>query len=519
MLLFGAAAVLAFHPLFWLVQTWMDPSYDSKGFLVFLFCAGLFVWSVSSQKTTCRPVDYRKPFVLLGLSAGVRLAGQVLAVNVIGAITLLVDVFAISHMAGLQNRVRAVSPFWLAVCFGFSLPLERIVQRMGGYGLQHLSAEGACGLLGRFFDNVACNGVRILIEGQDVLVDLPCSGARSVLLLLFFYCCCAAVGRFHPLAAFFGGGVALISALLANMLRICILAIGIAFPIGGFNVMAQPLHDMIGLFTLALGCLPLVVWTRRFARKPERLHPVLDQTRWIVPYSVRRDGWWLDEKRCMAGKKGAVNFIALACVLCALLIVNLPRKAVDVVRTDIPLSLPHSLNGNVGVSFPLSEPEKAYFTQFGGAAQKASYGGHSLLMVRTSAPLRHLHAPDECLRGLGMRVEYKGAVFAPLPTALYKASDREGNSYRIAVSFMSDDRLYMTTNVSEAVWLWMQNPGQVWTAVQRISPWEADQRDNDAFDRALFAALDIRTQDFALQLASKGEPSWPISKKFLYSAR
>ena len=42
-IVFGLAAlVLAIDPVLWLVQTWRDPSYDSSGFIVFLFVPEFF---------------------------------------------------------------------------------------------------------------------------------------------------------------------------------------------------------------------------------------------------------------------------------------------------------------------------------------------------------------------------------------------------------------------------------------------------------------------------------------------
>ncbi|SVE30726.1 uncharacterized protein METZ01_LOCUS483580, partial [marine metagenome] len=190
----GAALILAIDPILWLVQTWRDPSYDSSGFIVFCICAGLFLWSVTSERTA-HTVNLRLPLFLLAVSALTRLVGQVLAINVIGAMTLVLDVYAIGHLAAVGFRKRPISPGWLATCFAFSLPLERIIQRTMGYGLQSVSADGACLVLGSIFDNVRCNGVRILIDHQDVLVDLPCSGARALILVLLFYAACMTVCR------------------------------------------------------------------------------------------------------------------------------------------------------------------------------------------------------------------------------------------------------------------------------------------------------------------------------------
>ncbi len=121
-LIFGAAAVvLAIDPVLWLVQTWRDPSYDSSGFIVFCVCAGLFLWSVTSERTA-HTVNLRLPLFLLAVSALTRLVGQVLAINVVGAITLVLDVYAIGHLAAVGFRKRPISPGWLATCFAFSLP-------------------------------------------------------------------------------------------------------------------------------------------------------------------------------------------------------------------------------------------------------------------------------------------------------------------------------------------------------------------------------------------------------------
>ena len=105
-LIFGTAAgVLAFEPVHWLVQTWQDPAYDSKGFLIFLVCAGLFLWSVTSPRKITRPNNTRWAVILLTATALIRLTGQVFAVNIIGALALVVDVYALAILAGVQHHV------------------------------------------------------------------------------------------------------------------------------------------------------------------------------------------------------------------------------------------------------------------------------------------------------------------------------------------------------------------------------------------------------------------------------
>ncbi len=486
-----AAMVLGIEPLRWLINTWLDPSYDSKGFYIFLACAGLFVWSASSERS--RPAVARRQrlaFGLLVLTTLVRFTGQVLAVNTIGALALIIDVYALGLLFGLKSRVRKLSPGWLALAFAFSLPLERIAQRTIGYGLQSLSSDGACLMLGGFFDDLQCYGVRLVLEGKDVLVDLPCSGARSILLLLLCFAFVSSLVRPGLKQAFVGGLLTLVAGLLANMLRISVLAMGIARPqlLLDVDVMAQPWHDMIGLLALALGATPLIIWALRVnASRP--VASINDRCRHFIPDRLKNDGWWLNEPAPPARLASRI-LPALTLLVAALVIVNLPRKALDVARHSIDIELPQRLVGVTARPVALLAKEKAYFQKYGGSARKAFFGPHQLLVVRTSAPLRHLHAPDECLRGLGMKVQYLGMRHSPVPSAVYRAQTVEGQAYRIDVSFISDDGL-ITTNISEAVWRWLQNPRSTWSAIQRITPEQVDDRARQRFEKAVIAALDL----------------------------
>ena len=112
-----ALSILALEPILWLVRTWRDPSYDSQGFLVFLVAAGLFAWSVTSERLDRDAPRGRRAIWLLVATAVIRLAGQVLAINTIGAIALVIDVYAIALLCGLHTRARAVSPGQAAVFY------------------------------------------------------------------------------------------------------------------------------------------------------------------------------------------------------------------------------------------------------------------------------------------------------------------------------------------------------------------------------------------------------------------
>lgn len=471
-LLFTAAGLLlAIEPARWLAESWVDPAYASSGAIVFALVLGLFAWSATSPlRPGAPPRQARIALGLLGISALARLTSQVLAINTVGAFCLVADVYALALLARLDRRERAVSPVFLALLFAFSLPLERILQRSIGYLLQEFSADGACAVLGLVYPELQCHGVRLILGRTDVLVDLPCSGARTLLLGLTGYAVAASLFRPGTAWAAFGLGVTLAAAAIANVARISVLAVGLADPasVGGIDVMAAPWHDLIGLAALSLVATAVLLWALN--------------TR---PASPRARATALPRVAPEAAHALGVMALSLAVV-----IVSLPRTPIDVAEPAVPRSLPLAIGGEVGRPVALTAREHAFFTQFGGWAAKAAYGEHGLMLVSTSSPLRHLHAPEDCLRGLGFEVAYLGTVYEPVPTAHYRAIAPDGRRYQVAVSFVSD-RGEMVPNVATAVWRWLQGDARRWTAIQRITPEDAAPVAHAAFTDGVLAALDL----------------------------
>ncbi len=466
------AFILALHPLQWLVNTWFDPAYDSNGLWIFLLVIGIFIWSWRSPRRGEGKQIHA--ISLLITSSLLRLVGQLLAVNSIAALTLVVDVYALALLAGLHQRKNVISPAWLAVLFALSLPFERILQRSIGYGLQEISAWGACKGLSVFTHDVTCAGVRIILAGQDVLVDLPCSGARGLMLLLLSFVLLASIKRPNWLLSMIGLVIVLVSAAFCNAGRIMLLAYGIAYPdrVGGIDVMSEPWHDVIGYGALFLGLIPILVWAQRIPQL--RLRPQAIQT----------------AKTLRLFRKPMMLPIGILFCAFTLLILQAPATPLDVAHPGELPHLPSQMLGMVGTADTLSKKEQAYFQQFGGGAQRSFYGNNALLVVNTSAPLRHLHTPDECLRGSGHDVQYLGLDNSTIPTAIYRSIDPQGQAWRVRVSFVSDNSLY-SHSVSGAVWQWLQNPTSHWTQIQRVTPWTLDPQAADQFDKAVLAALDI----------------------------
>ena len=241
-----ASAMLALEPLGWLARSWRDPAYQSGGW----FAAAMLGAALASVRSGTASGDRRANGLLavFALAAALRPLGQVLAVNILSTLALAVDVFALARLLRLDLRPLALSPVWLAAFFLFALPLAPILERVLGFPLQMASARIACALLTPAFDALACEGVRLRVNGADVLVALPCAGASGLLAMLALWTGLNVRLRPAPLAAAWGLALVLVAALLGNGVRIALLAAGLG---AGIDTMAPALHEGIGLLALA----------------------------------------------------------------------------------------------------------------------------------------------------------------------------------------------------------------------------------------------------------------------------
>lgn len=470
-----ASLILAVEPVRWLAATWMDQSYQSTGAVYGLAILCLIGYSASSPVRHSDNSARRHAIALLFFSAMIRLAGQSFAINILGGVALALDVYAILTLFRMPHRARPVSPFWVSVLFLFTLPIERIMQRILGYPMQENSASIACNLLGLGFENLVCEGVRIQVQGQDVLVDLPCSGTASLILSLALIVALNAIRGPKFSHAVMWVLLTIVLSILGNALRISLIAVALVYrDTVGFDVMSQPAHDILGYATIALSLLAILIFHKGSA-------PL---------YSRNKVSKTLRNTSSSDLPKFYANAATLGSVVLALIIVNAPRQALDVSGKLNPLYLPSTLADEFRVPQKLLPREAAYFEQFGGQAKKALYGDMALTLVETTSPLRHLHAPDDCLRGLGYDVTFLGTRFAPVPTALYRATDSLGNSWHVAVTFTSDKH-HITSNVAEAIWQWLASPATHWSSVQRITPWEMEPEKRQRLEAAVITALDL----------------------------
>ncbi|MBI1492802.1 exosortase T [Halocynthiibacter styelae] len=458
-----ASVMLAFEPLRWLVTSWRDPSYQSYGAVYCIVLLGLIGLSVKSGPARGTSVAGRV-FMLFLVAAVIRLAGQFLAINILSALALSLDVFAIAAVLRLESRKIALSPEWMAIFFLFALPLAPILQRVAGFPLQMISAEIACQMMSPVFADLICEGVRLQLNGVDVMVDLPCSGATGLLLLVSLWTFLNIIYRPYFMRAILGGVIIVGLSIIGNALRISLLAGGLGL---GVDTMEPMLHSAIGLFTLVFTAAPVLMFYRPQTKPlPQIRKPVTN-----LPKALRVP-------------------VTVMALLAALAIVNAPKRPMDLSAPVSPARLPMQLLGARANPIALSPTEQQYFTAYGGHAQKVQYGPMGINVVRTTSPLRHLHSPEACLLGMGFSVKFQGTTYDPLPTSVYEATSPDGQIWTVAVSFVSADG-QQTASVGEAVWSWLNGSSRSWQSIQRVTLKSLPEQDRISFENAALAALDL----------------------------
>lgn len=232
----------------WMGQRMLDGSDDPLGLLA-LAALGVLVWQ---QRQRLRPAP-RLGWLALALVGAVAatllraslppLAGALIALLALGA----------GLAAFLPPRVATAPVLGLSV---LSLPLLASLQFYAGYPLRVLTAEASRWLLALRYD-VARSGSSLLVNGQLVIVDAPCSGVQMVWLGYFTACVVALRGAPADRHGQLNNSVFLmrlpavsVLVLSGNVLRNTVLVAAEAahWPLPAWA------HDAVGLVVLAAVC-------------------------------------------------------------------------------------------------------------------------------------------------------------------------------------------------------------------------------------------------------------------------
>lgn len=250
-------AVALWPTWWWMGQRMVDGSDDPLGVLA-LAALGALVW----QRRLRLRAAPRLGFQVVALAGAVlttALHAQLpdLLVALVGLLSL-----ALGLLAFLPLQVATAPVLGLSV---LSLPLLASLQFYAGFPLRVVTAEASRWLLSAAH-TVERSGSSLVVDGQLVIVDAPCSGVQMVWLGYFTACVVAlAVGRANrsfllrlPIVS----ALVLVGNVLRNTVLVAFQASGAPLPGWG--------HEAVGLAVLALVCAG-IAWAMA-ANRPRPLH-------------------------------------------------------------------------------------------------------------------------------------------------------------------------------------------------------------------------------------------------------
>jgi len=256
------AAALAPHWI-WMARRMHDGSDDPLGLLA-LAALALMLWRIRSEL---------RPAPLLGWLAVASLGtmgaallrtgiGPLPALPPLAAALLAVLAMACGLRAFLPRRIAGLPVALLAL---LALPLLSSVQFYAGYPLRVVTAEASRWLLMAGF-SVAREGSSLVVDGQRVIVDAPCSGVQMAWFGYFSACvvalCAGRDGRSFLTRLPAVGLMVLGGNIVRNSVLVALDAAGHAPP--------PWLHDAFGLALLALVC-GGIAWVMAVQRSSGRI--------------------------------------------------------------------------------------------------------------------------------------------------------------------------------------------------------------------------------------------------------
>lgn len=432
----------------WMARRAQDGSDDALG-LAALAVLALLLWRMAQRLRVAPRTG------ALAVAAALTLAAN-------AALPLLAPLAcallaALALCAGLWAWLPAGAPRApLAGLLVLALPLLASLQYYGGYPLRVLTAQASAWALQLVGVAAERAGASMLVRGQLVIVDAPCSGVQMVWMAYFCACAIAALAPLRD--AVFVRRLPWVGALvlLGNVLRNTVLVALESRPQG-----LQPqLHQAIGLLVLAAVCtavLALMHAARRdpgphagcppapgaSAPRPNREHPVWQR-------------WWMRHwpaAAAVALATGALLPLARAAV---------PAQA-DRARH---VEWPQSWDGRALRPLAMSAVEQRFAARFPGAIGRFTDGERVLVLRSVQRPTRMLHPATDCWRGLGYRVQDERLQRDAQQRLwrCFEAVARDGERYRVCERIEAPDG---SAFIDPSSWFWAASLGR------SSGPWQA----------------------------------------------
>ena len=362
----------------WISRRMVDGSDDPLGLMAF-GVLGILIWQ---HRHALRPAP-QLLYLCTGLALTLLLA--ILQNHFPALLCNLIAMLAVacSIIAFLPRHVAKMPVILLAI---LALPILSSLQFYAGYPLRVITAEVSRWLLMLFYD-VQRDGCTLMVQGQLIMVDAPCSGVQMAW-LGYFCACTVALWRqlsntqFLLRLPFVGMLI-----LLGNILRNSALVI--------LQVSQQQvpnwLHEGVGIVFLALVCLGILVLIGSV--KPIKNHTTqtTEHTKETIHTLFYSKQFY---KPCLT--------VFMMCALWGAY--DAWAKPVATEKHSAFVEWPHMWEGKMLRPLALSEVERRFSNQFPGSIARMTDGKRMFIFRHVTKPTRKLHPAVDCYKGLGYQI-------------------------------------------------------------------------------------------------------------------
>lgn len=363
------AALAAWPSWLWAARRLGDGSDDPLG-IIALAALGLLLWRDRLSLLT---------------QPRLRWLGGAAVLLIVGALSqsilppLLRGLLSVLALLLVIHSLRAPGQPWLAgLGLGvLSLPLLSSLQFFVGYPLRVITAEVSAWLLRLGPWTVERQGSALLIDGQSVMVDAPCSGIQMAWVGYFTACLLAAWQRLPDRLLLRRLPLVGMLVLGGNILRNTLLVWGES----GASGLPGWAHEGVGLLVFAAVCGMIL--------------RVIGRGSFEVPA--------LGQSACLPAS-ASIQGIVLSALLLAMIWPLLGSPSASA-RVSAPHEWPTQFEGRLLRPLALSAVEQRFAVDFPGQLGRFTDGQRSIVLRQVLQPTRKLHPAEDCFRAIGYRIE------------------------------------------------------------------------------------------------------------------
>lgn len=323
-----------------------------------------------------------------------------------------------------------------------SLPIIPSINFFCGYPLRLLVAQAAQLLLSCVGIATIKEGTLLVIGGNPVSIDAPCSGISMLWVELYTAMALACYFKLTARRTAVLTGVAVALVLLANSVRaVALILFDRICQLPGFGAQVTAYEPTVHVGAGAMAFLATAVATAVIAARLNQSRRVSGALEGSIIAPAR-------ELRVPACSPAMLYSLAV----CAAVVPLLARTSGSGTLNTPPPNWPTEILGRPVTVVQALDEEKAFAADFPGYMRRFTDGTNSYFVRVVNKETRQLHPSSDCFKGMGYSIEPQPLVLSSDGTRWSSFLARKGTACYLIMEQLHDSHGHTWTDVSE--WYW-----------------------------------------------------------------